>query len=87
MTKRPVSFRLESSKIKALDRIAKSIASNRNYLLTEAVENYLEFHLWQADQIQEGIREADAGQLIDHSVVVRRMRQKIRQRRKPRLIG
>ncbi len=68
MTKRPVSFRLEQSKITALDQIAQSVASNRNHLLAEAVENYLEFHQWQIDQIQEGIREAGAGKLIDHTV-------------------
>jgi predicted transcriptional regulator len=42
----------------------------------------LEFHQWQIEQIQEGIREADLGKLIDHAVVVRRMRKKMQRRRK-----
>lgn len=79
--KQPVNFRLENDKIAALDRLAKSLDRDRSYLLTEAVNSYLELHEWQIEQIQEGIREADAGRLIDHDIVVKRMRKKMQRRR------
>ncbi|HZT36175.1 MAG TPA: ribbon-helix-helix protein, CopG family [Nitrososphaera sp.] len=80
--KQAVNFRLESEKIAALDRLAKSLDRDRSYLLSEAVDSYLELHEWQIEQVQEGIREADAGKLIDHDVVVQRMRKKMQRRRK-----
>jgi predicted transcriptional regulator len=82
MIKEAVNFRLENNKIAALDRLAKSLDRDRSYLLTEAVDNYLELHQWQIEQIQEGIRQADAGKLIDHEMVVKRMRRKMQLRRK-----
>lgn len=80
--KQAVNFRLESEKIAALDRLAKSLDRDRSYLLSEAVDSYLELHEWQIEQVQEGIREADAGKLIDHDVVMQRMRRKMQRRRK-----
>jgi predicted transcriptional regulator len=82
MAKQAVNFRLENSKIAALDHLAKSLDRDRSYLLTEAVDSYLDLHQWQIEQIREGIREADAGKLIDHEVVVKRMRKKMQQRRR-----
>jgi predicted transcriptional regulator len=82
--KRPVNLRLEKDTIAALDRLARSQDCDRTYLLTEAVNSYLELHHWQIEQIQEGIREADAGQLIDHDEVVKRMRKKMQRRRRQR---
>ena len=80
--KQAVNFRLENDKIAALDRLAESLDRDRSYLLTEAVDSYLDLHQWQIEQIQEGIREADAGKLIDHDVVVKRMREKMQKRRR-----
>jgi len=80
--KQAVNFRLESEKIAALDRLAQSLDRDRSYLLSEAVDSYLELHEWQIEQVQEGIREADAGKLIDHDVVMQRMRKKMQRRRK-----
>jgi predicted transcriptional regulator len=82
MAKQAVNFRLENNKIAALDHLAKSLDRDRSYLLTEAVDSYLDLHQWQIEQIREGIREADAGKLIDHEVVVKRMRKKMQQRRR-----
>jgi len=82
MAKQAVNFRLENGKVAALDRLAESLDRDRSYLLTEAVDGYLELHQWQIEQIQEGIREADAGKLIDHDLVVKRMNNKMRRRRR-----
>jgi|GraSoiStandDraft_46_1057282.scaffolds.fasta_scaffold1723721_2 predicted transcriptional regulator len=84
MAKQAVNFRLENSKIAALDHLAKSLDRDRSYLLTEAVDSYLDLYQWQIEQIRDGIREADAGKLIDHEVVVKRMRKKMQQRRRQR---
>lgn len=66
MEKQTVTFRLESEKVSALDALADSLDRDRTYLLSEAVQAYLDTQQWQLEQIRAGIAEADAGQVIDH---------------------
>lgn len=69
MEKQTLSFRLEMNKVAALDALASSIQRDRTYVLTEAVQSYLEVQQWQLEQIEAGIAEADAGKTIDHRKV------------------
>jgi predicted transcriptional regulator len=69
MEKQTVSFRLESEKVAALDALADLMDRDRTYLLSEAVEIYLETQQWQLDQIRAGMDEADSGKVIDHTKV------------------
>jgi predicted transcriptional regulator len=69
MEKQTISFRLESDKVAALDALAGSLDRDRTYLLSEAVQAYLETQQWHLEQIRAGIADADAGRVIDHSKV------------------
>ena len=69
MEKQTITFRLESTKVAALDAIADTMERDRTYLLTEAVEAYLETQRWQLEEIKAGLAEADAGDFIDHKKV------------------
>jgi len=69
MEKQTVSFRLGPDKVAALDRLADSMERDRTYLLSEAVDAYLELQQWQLEQIQAGLALADAGKLIPHRKV------------------
>ena len=69
MDKQTISFRLDADKVGALDSLAESLDRDRSYLLTEAVAAYLDVQQWHIDQIKAGIRQADAGQLLDHARV------------------
>ncbi len=62
MSKETISFRLDSSKRKALDEIASLLDRDRSYILNEAIESYLEVYSWQVEHIQEGLRQADNGE-------------------------
>ena len=62
----PVTLRLEPEVRKRLDKLAKATARSRAALAAEAVRQYVELNEWQIAAIQEGVREADAGQFIDH---------------------
>jgi RHH-type rel operon transcriptional repressor/antitoxin RelB len=79
MDKQTVSFRMNSSELDALDGLAEILDRDRTYLLNEAVRNYLEVQQWQLEHIQEGIRQADAGQTVSHAEV-RKMAAKWRRR-------
>ena len=69
MEKQTVSFRLDSDKVSALDTLAEVLDRDRSYLLNEAVTAYLDVQRWQIEQIKTGIRQAEAGKLIDHRQV------------------
>jgi predicted transcriptional regulator len=69
METQTVTFRLKSDTVAALDALADSMDRDRTYLLTEAVQAYLETQRWHLQEIQAGIADADAGRVIDHSKV------------------
>ncbi|MGB8885223.1 MAG: hypothetical protein WCC87_00785 [Candidatus Korobacteraceae bacterium] len=64
-----VSFRTDSAKVQALDTLASLQDRDRSYLLNQAVDNYLELQQYHIALIEEGIRQANAGDLVDHSEV------------------
>jgi predicted transcriptional regulator len=64
-----VSFRTDSKKVEALDALAAVQDRDRSYLLNQAVDNYLDLQQYHIELIEKGIRQADAGELVDHSEV------------------
>lgn len=64
-----VSFRTDSRKVAALDALASVYDRDRSYLLNEAVDNYLDLQQYHIELIEEGVRQANAGEVVDHSDV------------------
>ena len=56
-----LSFRTEESIREQLDKIADALDRNRNWVINEAIENYLDLYSWQLEHIEEGIRDTRAG--------------------------
>jgi predicted transcriptional regulator len=75
--KKTISFRLAAGKLAALDRLAKAQTRDRTYLLSQAVDAYLEVQRWQIEHIQEGVRQADAGMGADHQQVRAKWRRRL----------
>ncbi|HEY3988649.1 MAG TPA: CopG family transcriptional regulator [Acidobacteriaceae bacterium] len=73
MQQKTVTFRAPGSKIKALDSLAALQQRDRSFVLNEAVDQYLSLNEYHVALIKEGIRQADAGQLIPHEEVRRRL--------------
>ena len=59
-----MSVRTDESTTKKLDRIAESLDRNRNWVIHEAIHQYLDLHSWQDEQIQNGIADSNAGRTI-----------------------
>lgn len=70
MPRETVTFRIDAGTRAALDRLASALDRDRSYLINEAVEAYLDVHAWQIAHIEEGVRQADAGEFADESEVV-----------------
>ena len=62
MSKETIRFRMESEKREALDAVAAALDRDRNWIIHEAIDAYLDVHRWQMDHIREGLRQADAGE-------------------------
>ena len=69
MSKENITFWIDSDKKIALDAIAARINRDRSYVLTEAIDAYLEMHHWQIQEIQKGIAEAEAGDFANNEEV------------------
>ena len=69
MDKQTVSFRIDADKVADLDALAEALDRDRSYLLNEAIAAYLDVQQWHVGQIKAGIRQADAGTLIEHRAV------------------
>ena len=62
MAKESITFRMDSDKKAALDKIAAGLARDRSYVLNQAIDAFIEIHRWQIAHIEEGLRQADAGE-------------------------
>ena len=79
-THRTVSFRIPSEKVDELDALAQSMDRDRTYLLNEALDNYLDYQRDCMAKIEKGLEDIRQGRLIDHEVVMKRMKTLIRER-------
>ena len=75
-----VSFRADSRKVEALDALASVYERDRSYLLNEAVDNYLDLQQYHIELVEKGIRQANAGELVDHSDVEKMVAKLLRKR-------
>lgn len=50
-----------------LDALAGSLDRSRNWVVNQAIEQYLELHEWQRAKIQARLERADSGHATFHS--------------------
>ncbi|WP_027156508.1 CopG family ribbon-helix-helix protein [Methylobacter luteus] len=71
------TVRAESDIVHQLDHLADSLDRSRNYLVNQALKEYLQQHAWQIEKITQGIAAADRGELVDHDDVMKEMEELI----------
>jgi predicted transcriptional regulator len=76
------TIRAETEIVHKLDDLAGSLDRSRNYLVNQAIKEYLETHAWQVEKITQGIAAADRGELIAHDDVMREMEDLIERKSK-----
>lgn len=69
MRKKTITFRVDERKKKTLDAIAAGMVRDRSFVLNEAIDNYLDVHQWQLAHLEEGLRQAKAGNFATDSEV------------------
>jgi len=73
MSTEAFTVRAESNIVHQLDHIAGSLDRSRNYLVNQAIQEYLETHAWQIEKITQGIEAADRAELVEHDQVMQEM--------------
>ena len=61
MKTQTLNLRVSEELRAGLDRVAKAVDRPRSWVVTQAIEEYLATQLWQIEEIEAGLREADAG--------------------------
>ena len=80
MTTEAFTVRTEPDIMQRLDKLASRLDRSRNYLVNQAIKEYLDLHAWQIEKIPEGVEAADRGQLIPHEDVMAEMDALIQER-------
>ena len=78
------TVRAETDIVHQLDSMAGALDRSRNYLVNQALREYLKTHAWQVEKISQGIAAADRGELVDHDDVMREIEDLIDQKAKGR---
>ena len=75
------TVRISPEKQRQLDALAQVLDRSRNWVVSDAIDQYLDVQAWQIAQIQHGVAEADRGELVPHDEVSTEAHAKIRKAR------
>lgn len=75
------TVRILPEKQRQLDALAQVLDRSRNWVVSDAIDHYLDVQAWQIEQIQHGIEEVERGELVPHEEVIAEARAKIRKAR------
>lgn len=59
----PMTVRTAHSTVGELDALAEAMHRSRNYVVNEALEEYIATRKWQIERIQAGIKAASEGRV------------------------
>jgi len=62
MTARTINVRLPEALYNQIEELAKVTARTKSFLAIDALTNYVQTESWHIRDIQDGIKEADAGE-------------------------
>jgi len=65
------SVRTDSGTVRKLDQLAKQQDRSRNYVVNEAIRQFLELYAWQEERIRAGIEAADQGRFVGRAEMER----------------
>lgn len=69
-----LTIRLSEEIKQSLDRLAEATGRTKSYLALDAIQRYLEQEAWQVAEIQQALKEADAGDFATSAEVRRVLR-------------
>jgi predicted transcriptional regulator len=58
-TTEPITIR--TARVAEIDALAEAMDRSRNYIVNQAIEQYLQANVWQTEKIREGIAASREG--------------------------
>ncbi len=68
---------MEDEKISRIDNLATELGRTRAWVLNQAADRFLEHEEWFVRQVQDGISDANSGNIIARDKVMAELRRKI----------
>jgi predicted transcriptional regulator len=59
----PITIRAAKEMVSEIDALASAMDRSRNYLINQAIQQYLETNAWQVERIKAGLADARAGRV------------------------
>ena len=66
-----LTIRIQPELKERLDRLAQATQRSKSYLAAEALRDYIELNAWQIQEVDDAIREADAGDFANDQALAR----------------
>jgi predicted transcriptional regulator len=76
------TVRTDSDTVHQLDHMADSLDRSRNYLVNQAIKEYLQTHAWQIEKISQGIAAAARGELVEHASLMQEIEDLLKEKEK-----
>jgi predicted transcriptional regulator len=70
------TIRIEGRALKRVDSLARAMSRSRAWVINQAIDRYLGYEEWFAAQVEEGLKEARAGKVVEHKAVVKKWERK-----------
>ena len=62
-TTAPVTIRAAKEMVEEIDALASAMDRSRNYVINQAIQQYLDANAWQVERIKAGLDDARAGRV------------------------
>lgn len=66
-----LTIRIDDKTKQRLERLAEATARSKSYLVSSAINGFIEANEWQIRAIKKAVKSADKGYLVDHEEVVK----------------
>ena len=82
MPKQNITVRLDPEIVKHLDRMAQAMDRDRSWIMSHAIERYVENESWQVEEIRKAVEKVKSGKakLIPHEEIFSKLEAKIKER-------
>jgi len=70
------TIRMDPRTLKRVDGIARAMSRSRAWVISQAIERYLDYEEWFVGAVKRGLKEAETGEVVEHEAVVRRWERK-----------
>lgn len=66
-----LTIRIDEKTKERLEHLAAATARSKSYLVTSAINGFIEANEWQIRAIEKAIKSADEGRFVDHEEVIK----------------